>query len=68
MNLPYGITPKILKLITLILEKIGKVNATFLSLSSPKLGKENRIKTIHIHIWAQPCLNKIARAAIIALK
>ena len=50
MNLPYEITPKVLKLSTSVLGKIGEVNAAFLSLPSPKLGKENRIKTIHINI------------------
>jgi hypothetical protein len=31
MNLPYKITPKILKLITSISGKIGEVNAAFLT-------------------------------------
>ncbi|WP_290291026.1 Fic family protein [Lutimonas halocynthiae] len=47
MKPPYEITPKILKLITLISEKIGEVNANFLNRPSPKLRKQNRIKTIH---------------------
>jgi Fic family protein len=47
MNPPYEITPKILKLITSISEKIGEVNANFLNRPSPKLRKQNRIKTIH---------------------
>jgi len=47
MKPPYQITPEILKLITSISEKIGAVNATFLNRPSPKLRKQNRIKTIH---------------------
>lgn len=47
MNPPYKITPQILKLITSISEKIGEVNANFLNRPSPKLRKQNRIKTIH---------------------
>ena len=47
MKPPYDITPKILKLITSISEKIGEVNANFLNKPSPKLRKQNRIKTIH---------------------
>jgi Fic family protein len=44
---PYQITPEILKLIASISEKIGQINAKFLDKPSPKLRKENRIKTIH---------------------
>ena len=47
MNPPYQITPEILKLITSVSEKIGQINAKFLDKPSPKLRKENRIKTIH---------------------
>ena len=47
MNPPYDITPKILKLISSICEKIGEVNANYLSRQSPQLRKQNRIKTIH---------------------
>jgi Fic family protein len=47
MKPPYKITPEILKLITSISEKIGEVNANFLNRPSPKLRKQNRIKTIH---------------------
>ena len=47
MKPPYEITPSILKLITSISEKIGEVNANFLNKPSPKLRKQNRIKTIH---------------------
>ena len=47
MKPPYEITPKILKLITSISEKIGEVKANFLNKPSPKLRKQNRIKTIH---------------------
>jgi Fic family protein len=47
MKPPYEITPKILKLITSISEKIGEVNANYLTKQSPQLRKQNRIKTIH---------------------
>ena len=47
MKPPYDITPKILKLISSISEKIGEVNANYLTQQSPKLRKQNRIKTIH---------------------
>ena len=46
MKPPYEITPKILKLISSISEKIGEVNANYLSKQSPQLRKQNRIKTI----------------------
>ena len=47
MKPPYQITPDILKLIVSISEKLGQINAKFLDKPSPKLRKENRIKTIH---------------------
>jgi len=47
MKPPYEITQKILKLISSISEKIGEVNANYLSKQSPQLRKQNRIKTIH---------------------
>ena len=47
MKPTYQISPKILKLVSSISEKIGQINAKFLDKPSPKLRKENRIKTIH---------------------
>jgi len=47
MKPPYDITQTILKQISSISEKIGEVNANYLSKQSPKLRKQNRIKTIH---------------------
>jgi len=47
MKPPYEITSSILKLITSISEKIGEVNANLLNKPSPKLRKQNRIRTIH---------------------
>jgi len=47
MKPPYDITPSILRLITSISEKVGAINANYLNKPSPKLRKENRIKTIH---------------------
>jgi Fic family protein len=47
MKPPYQITTEILKLVTSISEKIGQINSKFLDKPSPKLRKENKIKTIH---------------------
>lgn len=47
MKPPYNITPRILRLISSISEKIGEVNANLISKPSPHLRKQNRIKTIH---------------------
>ena len=47
MKPPYDITPKILKYITQISEKLGEINASLLDKPSPKLRKQNRVKTIH---------------------
>ena len=47
MKPPYEITSSILKLITSTSEKIGEINANLLNKPSPKLRKQNRIKTIH---------------------
>ncbi|MEN2489169.1 Fic family protein [Flavobacterium sp. B11] len=47
MKPPYDITPIILKLISSISEKIGALNTLYLDKQSPKLRKQNRIKTIH---------------------
>ena len=46
MKPTYDITPRVLKLISSISEKIGEVNARYLSKQSPQLRKQNRIKTI----------------------
>jgi len=47
MSPPYEITSQILKRISSVSEKIGEVNANYLSRQSPQLRKQNRIKTIH---------------------
>ncbi|MGL4956818.1 MAG: hypothetical protein ACRC9X_06535 [Bacteroidales bacterium] len=47
MEPPYQITPKILKLITSISEKIREINAKYLDKQNPQLRKQNKIKTIH---------------------
>jgi len=47
MKPPYDLTPKVLKLVTSISEKIGEINANLLDKPSPLLRKQNRIKTIH---------------------
>lgn len=47
MKPPYNITPRVLKLISSISEKIGEVNANLISKPSPHLRKQNKVKTIH---------------------
>lgn len=47
MKPPYDISPVVLKLVSSISEKIGTLNAVYLDKPSPKLRKQNRIKTIH---------------------
>ena len=47
MKPPYSITPKILKCITSISEKIGAINATYLNKPTTELRKQNTIRTIH---------------------
>lgn len=47
MKPPYKITGNILKLIALISERIGEVNAAHLNKPPTELRKKNRIKTIH---------------------
>jgi Fic family protein len=47
MQPPYHITSEILRLVSIISEKIGRINAHFLDKPSTELRKENRIKTIH---------------------
>ena len=47
MKPPYDISPLIMKQVSAISEKIGIINARFLSRPSPQLRKQNRIKTIH---------------------
>ncbi|GBD89005.1 adenosine monophosphate-protein transferase SoFic [bacterium BMS3Abin03] len=47
MKPPYKITTNILKLIASISQKLGEINAIYLSRPSPQLRKRNKIKTIH---------------------
>jgi Fic family protein len=47
MKPPYDITPKILKFISAISEKLGAVQADHLNKQTPQLRKKNRVKTIH---------------------
>jgi Fic family protein len=47
MKPPYEITPKIIRYIASISEKIGAVNASYLLKTNPNLRKLNNIKTIH---------------------
>ena len=47
MKPPYDITPKMLKLISEISEKIGEIKSGFMDKPSPQLRKQNKIKSIH---------------------
>ena len=47
MKPPYEITSEILLLVSSISEKIGAINAKFLTKTNPTLRKQNQIKTIH---------------------
>jgi len=47
MTPPYSITSLILKRVSSISEKIGEVNANYLSRPEPQLRKQNKIRTIH---------------------
>ena len=44
---PYKITTEILNFVIEITEKVGRIHAQYIGRSSPKLRKQNRIKTIH---------------------
>jgi len=46
MQPPYTITPEILQLVSDVSQRMGAVNASFLTRQSPELRKRNRIKTI----------------------
>lgn len=65
MNPPYEITPKILKLIQQVSEKLGEINANFLDKPSPQLRKQNKIKTIHSSLGIEG--NTLTEAQITAL-
>lgn len=65
MKPPYDITPQILKLIRSISEKIGEVNANYLSKQTPQLRKQNRIKTIHASLQIEG--NTLSEKQITAL-
>jgi Fic family protein len=47
MKPPYNISGKILKLISLISEKIGEINSAHLTKPPTELRKKNKVKTIH---------------------
>ena len=65
MKPPYQITSKILRLISSISEKNGKVNATFLTVPSTNLRKQNRIRTIHASLQIEG--NTLSKEQITAL-
>lgn len=47
MRPPYELTPRIIKLIASVSQKIGQLDVKFVAKQSPELRKANRIKTIH---------------------
>lgn len=47
MKPPYNLTPKILKLVTSISEKLGEAKALYMDKPSAQLRKRNKVKTIH---------------------
>ncbi len=65
MKPPYEITSTILQLVTQISEKIGAINASLLDKPSPKLRKQNRIKTIHNSLKIEG--NKLTEKQITAI-
>jgi Fic family protein len=65
MTPPYSITPKILQLVAQISERIGQINAKYLDKPTPKLRKENRIKTIHSSLGIEG--NTLSEAQITAI-
>ena len=69
MRPPYDITPLILKMTSSISEKLGEINAHFLSKQSPQLRKQNRIKTIQSTLTIEGnTLNEEQIAALIENK
>jgi Fic family protein len=65
MKPPYELTPKLLRLLTSISEKIGAVDANHLNKQSPTLRKQHRIKTIHSSLQIEG--NTLTEAQITAL-
>lgn len=65
MKPPYQITPEILAIVVRVSEKIGQMNAKYLDKPSPKLRKENRIKTIHASLSIEG--NELTQDQITAL-
>ncbi len=65
MKPPYELTASILKSITAISEKLGEVNARYLTRQSPTLRKQNQIKTIHASLQIEG--NTLSEAQITAL-
>ncbi|RYE90129.1 MAG: Fic family protein [Cytophagaceae bacterium] len=65
MKPPYDVTASILKSVTSISEKIGEINAKYLTKQSPTLRKQNQIKTIHSSLKIEG--NTLTEAQITAL-
>lgn len=65
MRPPYRITPTILKRIASVAEKIGEINANFLTKPSPQLRKTNKIKTIHSSLKIEG--NTLSREQVTAI-
>lgn len=65
MKPPYDLTPEIFRLVARISEKLGESNAHFLNKPSPKLRKQNKIKTIHSSLGIEG--NSLSEEQITAL-
>nr|GFD05407.1 hypothetical protein [Tanacetum cinerariifolium] len=65
MKPPYDLTAGILKSVSSISEKLGEINARYLLKQSPKLRKQNQIRTIHASLQIEG--NTLTEAQITAL-
>jgi Fic family protein len=65
MKPPYELTATILKSISSISQKLGEINARYLTKQSPTLRKQNQIKTIHASLKIEG--NTLSEAQITAL-
>jgi Fic family protein len=62
---PYDLTTTILKLVISVSQKLGEINARYLTKQSPTLRKQNQIKTIHASLKIEG--NTLSEAQITAL-
>ncbi len=62
---PYSISPKILRLIAAISEKLGAAKAQYITKPTPQLRKQNRIHTIHASLQIEG--NRLTREQVTAI-